>query len=145
MSRSGYTDDGGDEWAMIRWRGAVAAGIKGHRGQRLLRELLQALDEMPEKRLIANSFAAEGGYCTLGVIGAKRGAKMPAVGDELDDDWTDDIQLREEAAAALDIAPAMAAEIMYWNDEGGPYDGENPEQRWRRMRHWVAKQIREVA
>jgi hypothetical protein len=26
MSRSGYSD-GTDEWAMIRWRGAVAAGI----------------------------------------------------------------------------------------------------------------------
>lgn len=144
MSRSGYTDEGGDDWAMIRWRGAVASGIRGHRGQRLLRELLQALDEMPEKRLIANSFAADGGYCTLGVIGAKRGAKMPNAGDY---EEYEGHELSRHAAAELDIAPAMAAEIMFLNDEGfwGCYnEEETPEGRWLRMRNWVAEQIQEV-
>lgn len=141
MSRSGYTDDIDNEWAFIRWRGAVASATRGKRGQALLRELLEALDAMPEKRLIANSFAAEGGYCTLGVIGAKRGAEMPVI-DE-DDFGFDPLEVREEAAAALDIAPAMAAEIIYWNDEGGW--NETPEERWVRMRNWVAEQITEVA
>lgn len=42
MSRSGYTDDCDDQWALIRWRGAVNSAIKGKRGQQALRGRLDA-------------------------------------------------------------------------------------------------------
>lgn len=131
MSRSGYNDDCGG-WELIRWRGAVASAIRGHRGQQFLRELAAAMDAMPEQRLGAHSLqTAEGEYCTLGVVGAARGITMTSV-----DDWD-----RLDVADALSIAPALAAEIMHMNDEAGPWHGETPEQRWQRMREWVGEQI----
>lgn len=55
MSRSGYADWCDDNWAMIRWRGAVASAVRGKRGQAFLRELATTLDAMPEKRLIGGA------------------------------------------------------------------------------------------
>lgn len=139
MSRSGYSDDCGG-WSLICWRGAVSSAIKGKRGQAFLIELRDALDAMPEKRLIAEELEADGQFCTLGVIGAKRGTDMSSL----------DPDCRETVAQAFGIAPALAAEIVYENDEHpGVYDAnegwrrETPEERWRRMRNWVEASIQE--
>ncbi|WP_449106241.1 hypothetical protein [Pseudomonas mohnii] len=78
MSRSGYSDDCGG-WDLICWRGAVKSALKGKRGQAFLLELRDALDAMPVKRLIADSLVAEGEFCTIGVVGAKRGVDMAAL------------------------------------------------------------------
>ena len=111
MSRSGY-DDAEDHLAYGRWRQAVNRALHGKRGQAMLSELVQALDEMTDKRLCAGNFAtAEGEFCTLGVLGAKRGTKMDDLGSAEDEC---DIKL---VGQRFGIAPAMAAEIMYMNDE----------------------------
>ena len=111
MSRSGYTDDNEDPPALGRWRQAVKRSLEGRRGQALLIELVAALDAMQDKRLYPGSFAtADGEFCTLGVLGAKRGTKMDDLGDEDDCD-------PKEVGQRFGIAPAMAAEIMYVNDE----------------------------
>lgn len=149
MSRSGYNDDcwdadGSAEWAMIRWRGAVESAIRGARGQAFLRELLDALDAMPEKRLIAHSFQQGGGCCTLGVIGASRGVPMPEIDPDDFDEFEDPARIRKQASSVLNIAPALAAEIMFFNDDAGGWS-ETPEQRWSRMRAWVVEQIRQRA
>ncbi|WP_236202204.1 hypothetical protein [Pseudomonas pseudonitroreducens] len=141
MSRSGYSDDCGG-WNLICWRGAVNSAIKGKRSQAFLIELREALDAMPEKRLITEELEADGQFCTLGVLGAKRGIDMSNLAPDC----------RETVAAAFDIAPALAAEIVFKNDEypGGFYDGsgkwsrETPEQRWQRMRNWVEASIQEA-
>lgn len=166
MSRSGYTDDNDDPLAHGRWRQAVKRSLQGKRGQALLRELVQALDAMPDKRLYPGSFAtAEGEFCTLGVLGAKRGTKMDDLLDFYGDCNTEDVGLR------FGIAPAMAAEIMYLNDEYAvdcwkcieveicgpmnPWDwrhrshkrsvqvpNENhPSERWQKMRAWAAAEL----
>jgi len=44
---------------------------------------------------------------------------------------------RVTVASIFGIAEAMAAEIMFVNDDWH----ETPEQRWQRMREWVAEQI----
>lgn len=50
MSRSGYSDDYDfDNWQLIRWRGAVNSAINGRRGQAFLKELLTAIEALPEK------------------------------------------------------------------------------------------------
>jgi hypothetical protein len=56
MSRSGYTDDYGDDdpLALGRWRSAVNNAIRGKRGQAFLHDLAATLDAMPEKKLSAN-------------------------------------------------------------------------------------------
>lgn len=151
MSRSGYSEDGWDcesNWPMICWRGAVTAATNGKRGQELLKELLAALDAMPLKRLASGSFAThKGEFCTLGVLGAKRGMNMSnlnKVVEECDGSYGDGVA--REAAKEFGIARALAGEIMYYNDEGCAFSGdETPENRWRRMRAWIAKQIKEPA
>lgn len=166
MSRSGYTDDMDDPLAYGRWRAAVRSSLQGKRGQALLNELAEALDAMPDKRLYPGSFATpEGEYCTLGVLGAQRGTKMDDLGDE---DWCDTALVGDR----FGIARAMAAEIMYLNDEYvtdtwkwseieicGPmrpywpdwgrhtrpihvHNDNHPQERWQRMREWVAANLR---
>ena len=76
MSRSGYNDECDDNWALIRWRGAVKSAIKGKRGQAMLKDLLAALDAMPNKRLIRGELVEQGEYCAIGVLGAARGLPM---------------------------------------------------------------------
>jgi hypothetical protein len=166
MSRSGYTDDIDDPLAHGRWRQAVKRSLEGKRGQALLQELVHALDEMPDKRLYPGSFATpEGEFCTLGVLGARRGIQMDDLGDEHDCE-------PEQVAQRFGIAPAMAAEIMYLNDEYavdvwkwldvvicGPMrprypdwgkhtrtvrvrNDNHPAQRWQRMRDWAAQHLK---
>lgn len=132
MSRSGYSDDC-DGWELIRWRGAVQAGIRGVRGQRLLKDLLAALDAMPDKRLIANDLSRDGCYCALGVVGIARGLPIESI----------DPHDSRQVAEAFDISEALAKEIVFENDEGGWYanDTDAPEQRWVRVRAWVKSQI----
>jgi hypothetical protein len=109
MSRSGYSDDI-DGWALIRWRGAVTSAIRGARGQAMLRELVKALDALPEKSLCSGDLVtADGDYCTLGALGLARGMDMTKI----------DPEDRTAVAQAFGIAEALAAEIMFENDEGG--------------------------
>lgn len=133
MSRSGYSDDcSGRELNL--WRGAVERAIKGKRGQAFLRETLAALDAMPEKRLTTDSLhePATGEFCTLGAVGAARGTDMKPL-EEAE---------RDDVARGFGIAEALAAEIMFENDERGPWrEKETPEARWIRMRAWVRSQI----
>ena len=135
MSRSGYSysDEGDlDYLAMIRWRGAVTSAFRGRRGQAFLQEMLAALDAMPQKRLIDEELATYGGeVCALGAVGLARGLGTGAVDPE---DY-------EGVAELFRVPRALAQEVMWMNDEGA-YRIETPEQRWVRMRAWVAGQIR---
>ncbi len=132
MSRSGYVDDCDDNWQLVRWRGAVASAIRGKRGQALLREALEALDAMPEKRLIPHEFEQAGAFCTLGAVAARRG--MDATALDPDDP--------EQVAKSLGISDALAREVMFMNDEGvEEWRGITPEARWQKMRDWIAKKI----
>lgn len=125
MSRSGYGDDY-DSWDTIRWRGAVKSAIRGKRGQAFLHEMLAALDALPEKRLITDELEnATGEVCAIGAVGRARGVLMDGL----------DPEDREVVAATFGIAEAMAAEIVYENDEFRR--PETPEQRWQRMRNWI--------
>lgn len=162
MSRSGLVDDDdGDPLAYGRWRAQVASSIRGQRGQKALKEILAALDAMPVKELCKNNLvSADGQYCTLGVLGASRGIDLADI--DPDD--------REYVAKVFDIAEALAAEIMWYNDEYiedsicvpmelcGPVRPHRPDygnhsfnvyiknenegkDRWKHMRDWVASKI----
>lgn len=131
MSRSGYSDDC-NGWDLVRWRGAVTSAIRGKRGRALLIELRDALDTMPEKALIAHELVDAGGaFCTLGVIGNARGLPL----HEIDPEDSDQV------AERFDIAPALAKEIVFENDEA-TWNDETPQQRWIRMRRWVEEAIK---
>ena len=122
MSRSGYSDDCEN---IQLWRAAVERAIHGARGQHFMRKLLAALDAMPAKGLITDEIVDQrGDVCVLGAV--DRNPKI-----DPDD--------RYAVSKHFGIAPAMAAEIVYMNDEWCAR--ETPEQRWERMRHWVVEQI----
>jgi hypothetical protein len=156
MSRSGYSDD--NEGVNL-WRGAVNSAIHGKRGQALLRDLLAALDAMPEKRLVAGKLEADGEFCALGVVGQARGMNLATID-------TSDV---ESLGPKFNIAEALAREIMWVNDEHvsdtrwieveifgplRPWDrrisGMNVPnehvgaQRWKTVREWVEENIAKV-
>jgi hypothetical protein len=159
MSRSGYSDDYGDDdpLALGRYRAQVASAIRGKRGQALLRELLAALDAMPDKRLVAGELEADGQFCALGVVGQARGLDLANID-------TYDV---ESMGPKFNIAEQLAREIMWVNDEFvsetrqveveicgpmRPWDFGHRRsvrvpnehagaQRWQQVRDWVAKHI----
>lgn len=133
MSRSGYSDNC-DGWDLIMWRGAVASAMRGKRGQAFLREMLAALDALPEKRLAANELIEEGEVCAMGAVGKARGIEM-----------TVDPENREGVANLFGIAPAMAREIAFVNDDDFSYRAETPEARYVRVRKWIVEQIKQPA
>ena len=168
MSRSGYVDDddNGDNWSMIRWRGAVASAIKGNRGQQFLRDLLSALDAMPVKELHAGKFQADGQFCALGVAANFRAIDLSG----FEEGAADGDVAHGRLAKTLELSEAFVREVMFENDECvsatrtvthelcGPVrphypdygqrvyrekveDETAPARRWAYMRGWVAKQI----
>lgn len=140
MSRSGYIDDLGDDdpLAYGRWRGRLMSSIRGKNGQAFLREIIEALDALPEKRLVANSFAEPDGqnFCTLGAVGHKRGVDLAQFAEQIADDDLD----QGSVAGVFGISYVLACEIMAENDDCGPHH-ETPEQRWSRMRRWAERHL----
>lgn len=132
MSRAGYDGDG--EWSLHHlWRQAVDRSLYGKRGQAFLRELLAALDAMPEKRLAYYDLKGPEGVCALGCVGERRGVDLAKLDPE---DWPG-------LARTFGIAEAMVREIEWINDEGG-MPLETDERRWSRVREWVAGHIRQT-
>ena len=128
MSRSGY-DDGIDQRDLAMWRGMVASASRGKRGQAFFVALAAAMDAMPEKALIAHDLVRDGAYCALGVLGAARGIDLEKI----------DPEDAETVAATFNIATCLAQETVFMNDEA--YRNITPQERWTKMRAWVARQV----
>lgn len=127
MSRSGYSDDC-DNLAL--YRHSVDVATNGKRGQAFLRDLVTALDALPQKRLIAEDLVApDGSVCALGALGVKRGIDMKQF----------DPYEPQPIGEAFNIAKCLAAETVYMNDEY--FEGCTPEQRWEHMRKWAAENL----
>ena len=133
MSRSGYIDDLGDDdpLALGRWRGRVQSAIRGKRGQEFLKEMLAALDLLPEKALIARELQTyDGGVCALGAWAASKGINMMEVDPE---DY-------DSVANLTPIATCMVQEIVYINDE--VFWRATPTERYTKVRAWIESQIK---
>lgn len=139
MGRHGYVDDCDQTWDWVRWRGAVASAIRGKRGQAFLKELLDSLDAMPVKRLIAKDLVTtEGEVCAIGSVVVNRGlnvAELP-------------VSCYETIAEKLGINSKLVQEIEYINDETNYYVENNeyfkmtPEKRFEHVREWVIENLR---
>jgi hypothetical protein len=138
MSRSGYVDGFDDNWRQIIYRGQVASAIKGRRGQAFLRELIEALDALPEKELIADQLVDnelicdDSRVCALGAVGLRRGIEMRGL----------DPEDHDALAQTFGIARRMVAEIEWENDEAFWAGQETPEHRWRRVRAWAQDNLK---
>jgi hypothetical protein len=132
MSRSGYCEDyDWDEGQANLYRGAVASAIRGKRGQTFLREMLAAMDALPEKKLIAGELeTANGAVCAIGALGKARKIDMANI----------DPEDAETVAHLFGISDKLAREVVYTNDEW--FDRETPEHRFEKMRAWIITQIR---
>jgi hypothetical protein len=137
MSRSGYRADFQADYVLNLYRANVDRCIAGKHGQKLLKELVEALDAMPVKELIPNSFMEKSGrVCALGAVAKKR---------SLD---TSDLMRNEEdciralTAERFAVKEMLTNEIMFMNDEVVEnfvttwVDIEGP------MRHWEQKSKR---
>jgi len=160
MSRHGYSEEGDfDDYTINLYRGAVESARRGKRGQKFFRELLAALDAMPVKELHAEVFDdPDGKVCALGALARVKGIDTTKFDP-------DDDEAAEVLATNFDVSDKLTRETIYENDEGGPharpiypegsrdewgnhyyrtpiaYVTETPDQRWQRMRNWVARQI----
>lgn len=130
MSRSGYSEDCDNDWRLICYRGAVTSALRGKRGQAFLREMLAAMDALPEPKLIADDLEQENAVCAIGSVGRARGISMSNI----------DPEDAESVAILFGIAPALAREIVWENDDGS-WRTETPEQRFSRMRKWAESWI----
>lgn len=128
MSRSGYSEDCD---YLDLYRNSVDRAIAGKRGQKFLKELIEAFDAMPEKRLIRDSLVEENGeVCAIGALGLKRCVDMSKL----------DAEDPEQVGKAFGIATAMAQEIVYENDER--CESQTPEQRFDRMYKWAKSNLK---
>lgn len=129
--RSGYSDEI-DQQDLAMWRGRVASAMRGKRGQQLLRDLLAALDAMPQKRLIRDQLVDGDDVCLLGA-----GAKVRDVKDIAKIDPEDHAAL----ASRFDVAACLIKEIEDVNDGSG-WRNETPEKRYERVREWLIENIK---
>lgn len=133
MSRSNYSDDL-DEDDLEAYRALVRDVIDSPKGQSFLRELATAMDAMGNKFLIADELVApDGSCCAIGVVCKSRDVDTRSV----------DPECPTSVGNLVGIAHELAAEIEYINDECGQIT-ESPENRWVRVRKWVASQLSEV-
>lgn len=127
MSRSGYSDDCDNDWRLICYRGAVNSAINGKRGQSFLKEMIAAMDALPDRKLVRDELETKSGaVCAIGAVGRARGIDMSKL----------DPHDPETVAGTFGIATALAREIVYLNDDDGPYK-ESPEATFTRMRKWA--------
>lgn len=135
MSRSGYSEYGIAS-EMNLYRANVDRAIAGKRGQKLLQEMLIALDSLSSKRLIEGDLVrSDGECCALGAVAKARRIDVTNV-ESYDPD---------SVADCFGIKRIMAAEIAYVNDEGGPFHTvETPEERFIRVRAWVVKNLKDA-
>lgn len=133
MGRSGYQDDWDGDGRPELYRNAVKRAIEGKRGQVFFKKLAEAMDAMPVKALIAGELVNEKGECcTMGVLCKTRGLDISQI----------DYEDPDQVGNLLNIAPSLAAEIAYLNDDDfREYKNESPEQRWQRMRKWVSDKL----
>lgn len=128
MGRSGYSYDAD---YLDLWRGSVDRAIRGKRGQAFLRDLIAALDALPEKKLIAEELQQDGEVCAIGSVGLSRGIDMATLNPEDHD----------EIGKRFNIARCMVAEIEFIND--GDFESGNisDEERFKRVREWAESQL----
>ncbi len=130
MSRSGYTEDCDDQWSYIKWRGQVASAARGRRGQAFLLEMWNAIQALPEHKLIPNALEeSDGSVCAIGSVGKARGIDMSKI-DPYD---------YEGVAAIFGIPHQLAQEIVYMNDEA--WWRATPEERFEKMKKWIESNL----
>lgn len=166
MSRSGWSDDWGDDFPGQTglFRGNVDRSIGSKKGQQRLRELKAALEAMPIKELAREVFLQSSEACALGVWAdhhiaidaTKRGELAAFNGD--DDDTADMLGPSGWPRLVVkDVVYENDREMYLYNEVEGPqvnWSGphgpvryrrdETAAERYTRVLEWVNERIVEV-
>lgn len=107
-----FTEGDGENPICYTWEGNIRRICRGKRGQRILRELCEALLALPERRLIANKLENKrtGEVCAIGALARYKGA-LP----DFEDDG--DSELTREVGENLGLGFMLTWELGYMNDE----------------------------
>ena len=138
------------------WQQAVQNAIRGKRGQKVLRELREALLALPHKRLIRGYLVHEGEVCVVGALVrsrlesgpvpipdyycAKTSVSSLAEMEEALWQWLDLDTMTLEIGEKLGLTQALVCALAVENDEEGPAK-ETPEQRYERILRWVERNL----
>lgn len=141
MSRHGLQDDIDDNWQLIKYRGQVESAIRGKSGQKFLKELVRALDALPEQKLVSETLQThDGAVCSFGAVARLRGidvSKFTPGPDDDPEDFNDDMP--HELSGIFDIAHQLVSEIIWENDEQCSHKSDH--HRWVWMRKWADSRI----
>lgn len=110
MSRFHENDDFDSNYCYL-WDSRVRQTIKGKRGQKMLREFIDALLELPSRRLIAGNIVKNGEVCAVGALAKKRGVDL-----EPWDDGTADDDTTARLGVAMGLTYTLAFEMGFLND-----------------------------
>jgi hypothetical protein len=141
MSRHGLHEDLDDNWLFIKYRGQVASALRGKSGQKFLKDLVRALDALPEQKLISQSLQEQdGAVCAMGAVGRLRGIDMSKFTIGPDDDPEDfAYDQLYELSGMFDIAHQLVSEVIWENDE--QCYNKTDHHRWLWMRKWADSRI----
>lgn len=166
MSRSGYSEDCEN---LELYRAAVRRASRGKRGKAFFKRLVEALEALPVKELEARILVtqpAEGNpdkpyeCCAMGAVlltevdeehplaevlkSARGGEEPPPRKEWQEDDVEFENATIDALARHLNIAPSLAREVAFENDETQYYrggDAETPAQRYDRMLRWAKNAV----
>lgn len=152
MSRFDF--DGNDDWSLQLqnlWDENVRRSINGKRGQRILRELEEALLAMPYKTLVSGAIAYEGSVCAIGALALHKKLKAGLDEETAIAELETESQNVEDADGSsvwakdhLGMTYSLAWSIAHVNDEGLAY-GAKEQQRYEIVLAWVRSHIKREA
>jgi hypothetical protein len=140
MSRLCEGDGDWEPWMDGQRAGALRSAIRGRRGQQFLRDLVSALDALPEPELSAGALEDKetGCCCAFGAVRRHRGAESAPLGfHPMEEDVTPD-RLTEP----FDVSPTLAWAVVSANE--GWCSSNSPQarrQRFRDVRRWAAAKL----
>ena len=141
MSRYCDSDDYDYEpWMEGQAAGAMQRAIRGRRGQRLLRDLIDGLDALPVPELAAGALEdpETGCVCAFGAVRLQRGADaVPLSFDPTDPDidW-------RYLAKPFDISETLANAVVSQNEYDSKSNGEQSRRRrWQSVRAWAVRNL----
>lgn len=155
MSRFDFDDY--DPAACALWWANIDRASNGKKGQKILREMREALLSMPNKRLIEGAVYDEGEVCAVGALALYRLRRDGVLklrdscktilhrADELEDyiGWAETSEETQEFGQGLGITGVLAWRLAYINDEEIPGGSRaTPEERWQYVFNEIEKLIK---
>jgi hypothetical protein len=107
---SRFYEGDGDNPVSLMWNANIERICRGKRGQRILRELIDALLGLPERRLIADRMAnEEGEVCAVACYATYKGKTLPPRATEFGTDQYATTDLGEAAGLGFMLAWELGA------------------------------------